>query len=65
MVLDQVRKMEKLCMKIISYPLFSHKEQITTSMRRQGNVDHQSRSIVEVSQTAFAKKHGLHTQSIN
>jgi hypothetical protein len=57
--------MEKLCMKIIPYSLFTHKKQITTNMMRQGNVDRQTESIVEVPQTAFAKKHGLHTQSIN
>jgi hypothetical protein len=63
-VLGQARKMEKLCMKI-SYLLFTQKEKLTTNMRKQGNVDCQSKSIVEVPQTAFAKKHGLHTQSIN
>jgi hypothetical protein len=59
-VLGQARKMKRLCMKII-YLLFTHKEQITTNMKRQGNVDHQSKSIVGVPQTAFAKKHRLHT----
>jgi hypothetical protein len=52
-------------MKTISNPHFTHKEQISINMRRQGNVDHQSKSIVEVPQTVFAKKHGLHLQSIN
>jgi hypothetical protein len=52
-VLGQARKMEKLCMKIISYLLFTHKEQMTTNMKKQGNVDLQF------------KKHGLHTQSMN
>jgi hypothetical protein len=58
----QARKMEKLCMMIISYPLLTHKEQITTHMKRQRNVDHQSKSIVGVPQTTFAKKHRTHTQ---
>jgi hypothetical protein len=51
----QARKMENLCMKIISYPWFTHKEQIIKNMRRQGNVDCQSKSIVELPQTAFVK----------
>jgi hypothetical protein len=40
-------------------------EQIRTNMKRQGNVDCQLKSIVGVPQTAFAEKHGLHTQSVN
>jgi hypothetical protein len=63
-LLGQARKMERLCMKII-YLLFTHKEQITANMKRQGNVYDQSKSIVGVPQPAFAKKHGTHTQSIN
>jgi hypothetical protein len=63
-VLGQTNKMEKLCMKII-YPLFTNKEQMTTNMKKQGCEDSQSKSIVGVPQTAFPKKHGLHTQSMN
>jgi hypothetical protein len=37
-VLGQARKMEKLCMKIISYPLPTHNEQMTTNMKQQGNL---------------------------
>jgi hypothetical protein len=48
--------MEKLCMKIISFPLFTHKEQITTNMKGQRNVGHQSKSIVRFPQTAYAEK---------
>jgi hypothetical protein len=65
-VLGQARIMENLCMKIVSYPLFTHKEeQMTTNMKKQENVDLQSKSIVGIPQTAFPKKHGLHTQSTN
>jgi hypothetical protein len=56
--------MEKLCMKI-SYPLSIHKEQIITNMKRQRNVDHQSKGIVRDPQTTIAEKHGFHTQSMN
>jgi hypothetical protein len=64
-VLGQASKMEKFCMKIISYPVFTHKEQMITNMKKQGNVDHQSKNIAGVPQTAFPKKHGLYTKSVN
>jgi hypothetical protein len=38
---------------------------MTTNMKKEENVDHQLKSTVEVPQTAFPKKHGLHTQSMN
>jgi hypothetical protein len=38
---------------------------MATNIRRQENVDHHSKCIVEIPQAAFAKKHGIHTQSIN
>jgi hypothetical protein len=53
-VLGRAKKMEKFCMKIISYPLFTHKEQMTTNMKKQGNVDLQLKKHCRQSSDCFS-----------
>jgi hypothetical protein len=50
---------------VMHNPPHTHKEQIITYTKRKRNVDHQPKSIVRVPPTAFAERHGFHTQPTN